>query len=79
MEELDAANDGGLLNVGIRIYDTYINGLLNVFCNSIELERTERTQGKAANLLIWTFKVHEERVNSKNCQLLVLLSVVCQV
>jgi len=45
VEELDGANNGGLLDVSVGVSKTNVDGLLNIFGHSIELERTKGTQG----------------------------------
>ena len=79
MEELDAADDGGLLDIWVRVGQADIDCLLDILSDALELERTERTQSQAANLLVVALQVHQESIDGQNCQLLVLLCVVCQV
>ena len=79
MEELDAADDGGLLDIWVRVGQADIDCLLHILSNTIELERAKRAQRQATNLLVVALEVHEESVDRQDGQFLVLLSVVRQV
>ena len=79
MEELDAADDGGLLDIWVGVGQADIDCLLHILSNAIELQRAKRSQRQASNLLVVALQVHEESVDRQDGQLLVLLSVVRQV
>ena len=79
MEKLDATNDCRFLHVGIRVLNSNIDGLTHVFNDAIKLEGAEGTESETADLAIDALQVHEEGVDSKDCEFLILLSVVGQV
>jgi hypothetical protein len=78
--ELDAPNDGSLLNIGVNIIQAFLNSLLQVLSDSIKSEGTQASQGESSDLMIvHLLDVHPEGVNGKDCKFLVLLSVINEV
>lgn len=75
--ELDAPDNGSLLNVGVNVIQTFLDSLLQVLSDSIKPEGTQASQGESSDLVVvHLLDVHPKGVDGKDCQLLVLLSVV---
>ena len=79
MEEFDAADDSCLLHIGVYISHPDIDCLSHVLDHSLEFEGAQRAEGQPANFAVLSFEIHQEGIDGKDCQLLVLLSVVSQV
>ena len=80
MVELDAPDNGSLLNVGVNVIQTFLDSLLQVLSDSIKPEGTQASQGESSDLVVvHLLDVHPEGVNGKDCKFLVLLSVVNEV
>ena len=80
MVELDATDDGSLLNIGVNIIQAFLDSLLQVLSHSIKPEGTQASQSESSDLvIIHLLDVHPESVNGKDCKFLVLLSIVYEV
>jgi len=66
MEEFDATNDSRFLHIWVDVVQTFVQGILHVLRDAIELQRTERSQRKASNLMIGLLQIHLKRVNGQN-------------
>jgi hypothetical protein len=66
MEEFDTTNDGRFLHVWVDIIQTFMQGILHVLGDTIKLQRTQRSQRKASNLVIGLLQIHLKGVNGQN-------------
>ena len=79
MVKLDTPYDGSLFHIAVGILQADVDGLLHVFCDTLKLQLTERSESKTTNFAVRALDINEEGVDRQNSQILVLLSVVCQV
>ena len=79
MEELNATDNCRFLDIGVNVCEALSEGVHHVFCDTVELEGAERSEGKAAYLMVGLLEIHQECVDGQDSQLLVLLGVVDEV